>query len=142
MRNYKKAAALSLLAAFLLVAIVVILRSTSPPGWGDLPFDQKQWKAGKTNHPDNIRGKMVRSLVRHEQFRGKTRAEVVELLGPPDGANHRINDDLFVPDAVAAEATEFDYTLGMYSGFRMDYDVLEIRFDDRGRVRKWEIAQW
>ena len=33
------------------------------------------------------------------------------------------------------------YNLGMWSGFRMDYDFLDIYFDDQGRVVDVLIVQ-
>lgn len=110
-------------------------------GWGDLPFDSGQWKAAKSWEPDNVRGKIVRSLLRHHRLTGMTRAEVIQLLGRPDGADDRVYDSMRVSDERAKTAGEFTYVLGMYSGFRIDYDVFDIRFGEDGKVRGWVIRQ-
>jgi len=112
-----------------------------PVGWGNAPFDSERWIAAKNSSPDNPRGKMIRSLVRSHELRGKTRAEIVALLGAPDGADRQIADSLRVSDDVASSASEFDYVLGMYSGYRVDYDFLSVEFDREGRVRAWWVWQ-
>lgn len=95
-------------------------------GWGSLPFDSGRWKAVDPRDWDSVRGKMVRSLVRDHRLKGMTRSQVIQLLGHPDGSSR---------------ATKFIYILGAYSGFGIDYDVLELEFDAAGRARKWRIYQ-
>jgi hypothetical protein len=46
----------------------------------DLAFDAARWRAGDAY----LRGRMAPSLFHGKILQGKTRAEVVELLGPPD----------------------------------------------------------
>jgi hypothetical protein len=55
-----------------------------------------------------------------------TNVDVEGLLGKPDG--------LSTPH-------EYQYILGMCSGFGMDYDNLHIYFNDAGRVERAEIFQ-
>jgi hypothetical protein len=123
------------------VLLGALLLSSRPVGWGDQAFDQRQWKAAKSWEADNPRGKMVRSLMRAHDLRGMTRDQVIALLGPPDGVDKRIEDNLSVSGADAAAAGEFEYLLGAYSGYRVDFDFLAIRFDKRGRVRAWGLWQ-
>jgi len=46
----------------------------------DLAFDASRWKAGDAH----MRGRMVSSLVHGKIVEGKSRIEIVKLLGPPD----------------------------------------------------------
>ncbi len=62
------------------------------------------------------RGHMVRDLTWKYLNPGISRSEVVALLGAADS-----------PPA----AKSLSYSLGMCSGFRMDYDSLVLLFDDR-----------
>jgi len=110
------------------------------PNWGNLRFDAPRWRAAKRWDAHNVRGKMVRSLLREYDLVGMTRSQVERLLGPPDGAGRRVPDDLRVPAAIAARAPRWWYLLGAYSGFRIDYDFLVLQFDDHGRVRRWRIV--
>ena len=96
------------------------------------PFDQRRFDAAvwqvhqQDTDPDNPRGPMVGDLSRRYLRRGQTRARVLALLGPP-------NDD--------ATASEVNYTLGMWSGWRIDYDLLELTFDAHGRLVSWHHWQ-
>ena len=93
----------------------------------DRPFDRETWLAfHNDSEPDNPRGKMARDLQRRLLLGQETREKVLDLLGPPD---HGERGDML------------SYNLGMWSGFRMDYDSLDIYFDDQGRVVKILIVQ-
>lgn len=86
----------------------------------DLCFDQEAWRAQhNSSDPDNPRGKMVADLQRRCLRKGMTRQEVLDLLGEPD---------------FAKEPTLFMYNLGAWSGFRIDYDTLDVHFDTDGRL--------
>lgn len=47
--------------------------------YSKLPFNEQQWKDGDTIE----RGRMVSNM--YDQIRGKTREEVIKMLGEPDG---------------------------------------------------------
>jgi|WetSurMetagenome_2_1015567.scaffolds.fasta_scaffold265958_2 hypothetical protein len=100
----------------------------------DYPFVVQQWQKEKGNEEqDNPRGKMVRSLLREHHLIGKSKEEIIALLGPPDST---------VPcEAPPAKANEFEYILGWYSGFRMDPDFLTIKFDKKGKAIKYYVWQ-
>ncbi len=120
---------LSLLAAGLLLAMA----PAAFLGWlllhdpfGGQRFDARVWRAqaGSLN-PDNPRGPMTSNLRRHHLRRGMARQEVVRLLGEDGGAG---------PHSLS-------YTLGAWSGFRIDYDTLDITFDASGRLERTTVVQ-
>ena len=93
----------------------------------DLRFDPTAWKHHSHDlDRDNPRGKMVADLSKQLLDRRPRRNEVIELLGDPDHGS---------------EPGQVSYNLGMWSGFRMDYDSLDIDFDGDGRVRSVRSVQ-
>ena len=113
-----------------------------PDEWPEArPFDQRIWKAAKNWDSDSPRASMVDSLLADDRLRGMTRAQVIALLGPPDGVDDYTPDSMRVSQQELAGAEEFQYVLGMWSGFRMDYDCLAVRFGRGGRVVGWNVWQ-
>jgi hypothetical protein len=109
----------------LVLAMVIFLTLCGP--FDDRSFDRETWLAlHNDSDADNPRGKMARDIQRRLLLGQVTREEVLDLLGPPD---HGQRDDML------------SYNLGMWSGFRMDYDSLDIYFDDQGRVVDVLIVQ-
>ena len=99
----------------------------------DQTFDRSTWIAYRgSSEPDSPRGHMFVDLAERLEQQRPRRAEVLHLLGEPDfyllGSNPLSPPDL--------NANPLSYNLGMWSGFRIDYDSLEIEFDDEDRVRK------
>ena len=83
-------------------------------------FNRYLWhQYSSDDNPDNPRASMVSDLRWQYLDKGMTRTEVKELLGTPDFERR---DDLY------------SYNLGMWSGFRIDYDSLDIHFDSNGRL--------
>ena len=83
-------------------------------------FNRDLWHQYDNNDdPDNPRASMVSDLRWRYLDTGMTRAEVEKLLGTPD---FKKRDDMY------------SYNLGMWSGFRIDYDSLDIHFDPDGRL--------
>jgi len=66
------------------------------------------------------------------------RGQVLDLLGPPD--DYKANSPEPTESALDS-AHEFIYNLGVYSGFRMDMDVLVLYFDDDGKVERFTVYQ-
>ena len=110
---------------FLLLAAVVTLicfRSYDTFPWER--FDQQKWLAYNSlpdgNQSDCYRGPMVFSLRHYYLKSGMDYSTVRKLLGKPDlekdGCLH--------------------YTLGMCSGLGMDFDSLNISFDDERHLTK------
>jgi len=92
----------------------------------DRKFDSTVWKSYHKNMDhDNPRGQMVDDLFNHLR-KGFSREEITRLLGEPD---LEVSDNLF------------SYNLGMWSGFRMDYDSFDLEFDNSGKLLKYYRVQ-
>ncbi|APZ92131.1 hypothetical protein Fuma_01736 [Fuerstiella marisgermanici] len=77
-------------------------------------FDRDVWLAQYGSRAaDNPRASMVQHLKWAHLRTGMTRSEVVQLLGEPDWEK---------------QMNLFSYNVGMWSGFRMDYDSLDVHF--------------
>jgi len=76
--------------------------------------------------PDNPRGRMADDLRAHLISSRPTLSEVLDLLGEPD---------------VAKRGDPLSYNLGTWSGFRVDYDTLDVHFGSDGRVSEVWIVQ-
>ena len=98
----------------------------------DDPFDNKEFnretwiKFHRSNEPDNPRGEMYESLVQNYLKKGMYKEKVVEILGKPDF----VEEDAFL-----------SYNLGMWSGFRMDYDSLDLKFSADGQLVEFYRVQ-
>ena len=89
--------------------------------WNREEFDSAKWK-DKRLIEEHVRIRMVDDLLSRHDLRGKTREEVVAMLGEPDHAA-----EMPYPYMV--------YLLGPERGFiRIDWELLEIRLDEGGRV--------
>jgi hypothetical protein len=87
-------------------------------------FDQAIWK--KYTYVDDVgctRGRMAEDLRRGDRLERLNRAQVTDLLGPPDVR-------VYVQGCVA-------YDLGACRN--VDNDILEICFDEKDRVRSTRI---
>jgi hypothetical protein len=92
----------------------------------DRKFDSTAWKSYHKNMDhDNPRGQMVDDLFNHLR-KGFSREEITRLLGEPD---LEVKDNFF------------SYNLGMWSGFRMDYDSFDLEFDNSGKLLKYYRVQ-
>lgn len=96
--------------------------------FGETRFDSAAWQKHVTDETDSTcyRGGMAHDIRDRLLKQGMFRSEVLELLGKADGYSSE---------------NEYQYVLGMCSGFRMDYDVLHIYFDSTGRLTKAQIVQ-
>ncbi|MEJ6790919.1 outer membrane protein assembly factor BamE [Brevundimonas sp. BR2-1] len=71
---------------------------------------------------------MVASFLEEHPLKGMTRAEVVELLGPPTPTDNW-------------EGTEMIYVLGPDGGLMaIDHEWLLIELDQQGRVTTFEVV--
>ncbi|MDB5472202.1 MAG: hypothetical protein JWR84_3762 [Caulobacter sp.] len=86
------------------------------------PFDRAEWLSADVEQ--RIRVQMVDDLDHRHHLVGKTRAEVVALLGP-----------------TTDEFTDWDlvWYLGPSSGYGIDPEWLVMRLDDAGRVRSYKV---
>lgn len=95
--------------------------------FNDATFDAAVWATfHQSMDPNNPRGSMARDLEARLLETRPTRPEVIALLGPPD---------------LVDERALVSYNLGMWSGFRMDFDSFDIQFDAAGRVAAVTIIQ-
>lgn len=98
-------------------------------------FDRELWHRYRNNDDrDNPRGSMVRSLQRWYLEPGMTHEQVVELLGEPDMGQ-------ILGDERSNTPQMYEYNLGMWSGFRIDYDGLQIYFDQTGHLTDSQCVQ-
>ena len=91
-----------------------------------MPFDSAKWKAGNEN---DIRLRMVDSLLRKYDLSGKTRAEILALLGEADNTGYFRDYGLV-------------YRLGAERGFiSIDSEWLVFRLDTNNTVKEYRIAR-
>lgn len=92
-------------------------------------FDSKSWKdPAQFDQEPFPRRTMADDLVGDRALQGKTRAEVIELLGEPTQTEYFRDWDVV-------------YWLGPQRGFlAMDSEWLVIRLDESGRVREAKIT--
>jgi hypothetical protein len=91
-------------------------------------YDPAIWFAQTTNETDLTcyRGGMAHDIIDHHLNINMTNTQVESLLGKPDGTS---------------SPSHYAYTLGMCSGFKIDYDTLDVNFDDTGKYLNAAIHQ-
>jgi hypothetical protein len=98
----------------------------------DRKFDQKLWARASAEAQDNPRGRMVVDLLDRYLKPGMPEAAVERLLGAPSSTQ---TPEYF---ALKTTGTIWCYSIGAWSGFRMDGDGLAVHFDTKGKlVRAW-----
>lgn len=91
-------------------------------------FDAARWRQVRTAD-DHARLRMIEWLVRSGQLDALTRAQVVELLGPPDGGTYFRDWD-------------FVYRLGPERGLvGLDSEWLVLRIGSDGRVAEYRVVR-
>ncbi|QDT74577.1 hypothetical protein [Lacipirellula limnantheis] len=111
--------------AFVCFGISSLLRHRDP--FAFRMFDKEVWGANaKSMDADNPRASMCRDLLTNHVQVGMSRQTIEQMLGQPDGGE--TNDTS-------------TYILGMWSGMRMDCDVLEIEFDTQGKAGRLSVMQ-
>lgn len=120
--------ALGLLAVIIAVGLSAIAATNywkSRP----LPFDRVVWDARAQDLEDFRRHRMADWLIRERQLIGKSRAELISLLGEPTATSHFRDYDLV-------------YILGNERGWiSIDSEWLLIKLDGAGRVSVAEIGR-
>lgn len=120
----------SLLLAGAIAAViffVVIIYPLINNPFNDRKFDQTVWVSyHDSTDPDNPRGNMVSNLQKKYLQLGMSKQEVLRLLGEPD---------------YEESSTVYKYNLGVWSGFRIDYDSLDVHFDSSGRLTHTQVVQ-
>ena len=95
--------------------------------FNDRKFNATEWKEFHESHDyDNPRGTMAYHLRDKVLTKGMKRNEVKAILGEPDYSEGR---------------NVLKYNLGMWSGFRIDYDSFDIYFDTTEKLTHIEIVQ-
>ena len=96
--------------------------------FNDRRFQETVWKEYYQNDdPDNPRGNMAYHLRDKVLKAGMSMDEVRAILGNPD---------------YSETENSLQYNLGMWSGFRMDYDSFDIYFEEgNGGLTHVEIVQ-
>lgn len=91
-------------------------------------FEREAWVANTINGDDSrcYRGGMANDIRDNVLSRKMSQEDVSALLGKPDGR---------------VTAQEYQYVLGMCSGFGVDYDVLHVYFDAQGSFISAKIVQ-
>ncbi len=93
----------------------------------DYPFDNREfeslvWKEQFGSYKaDNPRGEMYDDLIENYLHQGLPKNQVIDMLGEPDRTNYSTENN-------------FNYILGMWSGWRVDHDFLYIEFDEDNLV--------
>ena len=110
-----------------IVSLVIILFPIFENPFDNRTFDKEIWHTyHNSTDQDNPRGNMADDLRKNHLYSGMTKKQVLELLGEPD---------------FEKQSHVFKYVLGGWSGFRIDYDSLDIYFDSAGRLTKTRIVQ-
>lgn len=91
------------------------------------PFSQSIWLAHHNDwDANNPRGEMVKDLTNRLIREKPLRAEVLELLGEPE---------------YSTSDNRLSYNIGAWHFIRIDYDSLDIHFDESLHVTKVEVVQ-
>jgi hypothetical protein len=92
-------------------------------------FDQVVWNKWRGSwDSDNPRGHMASALIDELKDRKLTRDEAIALLGSPEAKCG------VLPNPVGPADSCISYSIGSWSGFRMDSDTLDVYFGNDGRV--------
>lgn len=88
-------------------------------------FDAIAWKQARSSDVSQ-RLRMAENLLARYELRGMSRAQVIELLGKPDGEDDSILVYLLGPERY---------------GFGVDSEWLSLRLDSRGRVTDYQVSR-
>lgn len=134
MRFLRKRFSLRTLLLFIaVIAVTIVVAQLSLRAIRRLdPFDGQdfvpsEWHAQAGSYDeDNPRAQMVGDLKRNQLQLKMTKSAVQKLLGAPD---------------ITTQSNEWEYLLGMWSGFRIDHDTLTISFDHNDEVAAIQVIQ-
>ena len=109
-----------ILVRLAVLSVVIIGGGKLLRPFDDLEFDAAVWKqSAGTANTNSPRGRMYDDIEARLERTRPTREEVLRLLGEPD--SQRQDETL-------------EYSLGAWSGFRIDFDSMYVSFDRDGRV--------
>ena len=124
----KKHLLISLVLGVLFTAAYCSYRLSLSPFETDA-FEKAEWQQ-ETSFEESFscyRGGMANDIKNNKLTAGMQAKHVVNLLGKPD--------------TTTPNKQETQYILGMCSGFRIDYDVLHIYFNEQGELTDAKIIQ-
>ena len=94
-----------------------------------MPFDRAVWNAEAEDVEDFRRHRMADSLVQERRLLGKSRAEIISMLGEPTATSHFREYDLV-------------YVLGNERGWMsIDSEWLLMRLDGTGKVSMAQLGR-
>jgi hypothetical protein len=112
--------------AFVVMTIVVGLPfAFCYHGGCNRQFNPSVWKQSRHGR-ENLRGAMVRDLLRSHDLRGLRKDQIISLLGEPDYVNYVGEDD-------------FSYSLGLEHGWFPNDEILILKFHS-GVVSEIRVA--
>jgi hypothetical protein len=121
----KRTVAVLAIAGAMLAGTAFIAKRTLYPG---VPFDAASWR-DELSLRDGAREQMADRLAGLRALQGKTRGEVISLLGEPPATDYFKDWDLV-------------YLLGPERGFiSIDSEWLVVRFGQDGRVTECQIVR-
>lgn len=109
--------------------IFLLLSCFARPYVKPITFDKTKWLEQTSPYIDNsVRAAMARDLVNRKVLIGKSRSEVIEMLGELEEKDHQ-------------ESKEISYTIGeAYFGIEPTWtEFLIISIDDNNKVKDVEI---
>lgn len=111
-----------LIALFILISLSFFLTGKI----SGQEFNSKKWKYSNLNTEENwnLRWNMMNSLRNNYELKGKTKSEIIGLLGKPDNEFRN----------------EISYYLG-YTGFGINTGTLVIFLNEKGFVTKISVLQ-
>ena len=108
------------LVRFAVLTLIVWIGSSVLSPFDDLKFDQTVWRQySGYSDPRSPRGRMYEDLETVLLRTRPSREDVLQMLGEPD---------------TPARDETLRYSLGAWSGFRIDFDTMVIAFDESGHV--------
>jgi len=121
----KRTVAFLAVAGAMLAGTAVVAKRTLYPG---IPFDSVSWRDERSLR-DGAKEQMADRLVGRHALQGKTRDEVISLLGDPPPTDYFRDWDVV-------------YLLGPERGFiSIDSEWLVMRFGQDGRVTECQIVR-
>jgi len=122
MTKYRKSIRVVVIAVVTMSALyAAYFISPRAPFFWSTEFVQTEWLKGD----DRVRGEMVHDLVQRKLFDDRSRAEIAELLGEPDGSG-----PTWMSYSVDIGEKFFDGPWGY---------TLTIYFDESGRFEKYHL---
>ncbi len=111
-----------LIAIFIFISLALYLRGKV----SGQEFNSEKWKYSNQNTEENwnLRWSMMNSLRNNYELKGKTKSEIISLLGKPENEIRN----------------EMSYSLG-YTGFGINTGTLVIFLNEKGIVKNLSVHQ-